>query len=158
MEIGMPSEGSSDLHIITEADQLSAIRRLFGPKMSGPKLLTDMTRDLTLVGAFPIYIDRVGGWWLISSSKDWLLQPDGSVSMRSFRNIVRFPDAGLEACHGEILLTTFADAVVTRGAGGELTWITGEARWPIPADVLHRLHGSPGRVIAFMSTDDEPIN
>ena|SRR5580692_7255001 len=101
MKIGMPGEGGLDPYVIT--DHLSVIRRAFGPKMSGPRILTQLARDLIVVGAFPIHIDRIGRWWLISSPKDWLLEPDGSESMQNFRRIVRFPEAGLAACHSEIL-------------------------------------------------------
>jgi len=77
----MPNEGSLDPYVIT--DQLSVIRRAFGPKMSGRQILTLLARDLIVVGIFPIHIDRIARWWLISSPKDWLLAPDGSESMQN---------------------------------------------------------------------------
>jgi hypothetical protein len=154
--MGMPiTNGPLELQIMTAADSISIIKRAFGPKVSTRHIATHLARDLILMDSLPFQIDQADGWWLVSSAKDWLLQPDGTVSLRNFRQIVHFPEAGREACHTEVVLTAFADAVVTSGRDGDLTWITGEAdQWTLPAKVLECLRDNSGRVVAFTSRDD----
>ena len=149
----MPNEDKSD----AASNPIIIMRRAFGPKMSARDILTNLVRDLVIIGALPIHIDRVVDWWLISSQKDWLLQTDGSVSLDNFKRIVHFPEAGREACHSEILLTAFAEIALTWSDGGEMTWITDNDReqWKFSEDFLRRTHTGSGRVIAFMTRDRE---
>ena|SRR5258706_10571055 len=140
-------------HLRTEIDDVPLIRRTFGPKMSAQQLATQLVRDLILVGSIPLQVDCIDGWWLVSSGKDWLLSPGGGVTLRSFRHIVHFPEAGREACHSEILLSAFADVVVTRGENGEVTWISGDQeRWISPKEILGQLMRD-GRTVAFRNGD-----
>jgi len=149
----MTNHQASDLHVIT--DNLLIIRRLFGPTMSPERMANGLIHDLLLVDSLPIQVRRVDAWWVVSSGKDWLVQSDGSVSLENFRRVVRFPTAGLEACHLEILLTAFADAVVTRGASDELTWISGDQqRYTLPVQVVEIMRDTTGRVVAFLSTSE----
>jgi hypothetical protein len=104
---------ASDLHILT--DGVATIRRVFGPNVSAQQIASMLTRDLIVMNAVPLRVHHIDTWWVISSAKDWLVQPDGSVSLRNFTQIIPFPDAGREACHSEIFLTAFADAVATGG-------------------------------------------
>lgn len=149
MDNAMPSYEASDLHI--EIDDVSLIRRTFGPEISGQQLAAQLVRDLILTESLPLSVDCIDEWWVVSSEKDWLLIPSGSVTFRSFKHIVHFPEAGREACHSEILLSAFADAVVTRGANDKLTWITGgHERRILPKEVLKRLMlERRGRTVAF---------
>jgi hypothetical protein len=153
MERGMPNEDEPGAAI----NPIIVMRRAFGPKMSASDILTYLVRDLVIVRALPIHIDLIAEWWLISSQKDWLLQPDGSESLENFRHIVRFPEAGREACHSEILLTAFAEIALTWRAGGEMIWITDNdrAQWKFSEDFLRRAHTGPGRVIVFQTRDRE---
>ena len=145
----MPNYEASDLHL--KIDDVSLIRRIFGPEMSGQQLTGHLVRDLILTGSLPLGVDYLDEWWVVSSEKDWLLIPSGSITLRSFRHIVHFPEAGREACHSEILLSAFADAVVTRGENDKLTWITGDReRRILPKEVLKKLmQDGRGRTIAF---------
>src|SRR6516165_7311990 len=78
-----------------------------------------------MMESVPIHVDQVDGWWIISSAKDWLLKSDGSASLWNFSPIAHFPEGGREACHSEILLSAFSNAVVTKGTDDELTWVVG---------------------------------
>src|SRR5262245_39674847 len=142
---------SNDGALPVMIDSVSVIRRAFGPKMSGEDIATQLVRDLILLESLPVHVHHIDGWWLVASARDWLLDPDGSISLRHFTDIVHFPEAGRAACHNEILLTAFADAVVTRGAREELTWISGDGnQWALPPSVLeHFSEDNPGRVVAF---------
>jgi hypothetical protein len=143
---------SNDEAAIT--DSVSVIKRAFGPKMSGENIATQLVRDLILLESLPAHIHHIDGWWLVASAKDWLLDPNGSISFRHFMDIVHFPEAGRDACHSEILLTAFADAVVTRRAREELVWISGDrSKRALPPRVLEYLsEENPGRVVAFSIT------
>jgi hypothetical protein len=56
----------------------------------------------------------------------------------------------------EIVLTAFADAVATRGASDELTWIIGDQQqYVLPAEVVKLMDDTTGRVLAFLSTGDQ---
>jgi len=140
---------ASDLHL--GIDDVSLIRRSFGPEMSGQQLASQLARDLILTGSLPFSVDCVDEWWVVSSKKDWLLMQSESITLRSFKHIVHFPEAGREACHSEILLSAFANAVVTRVADEELIWIVGDdERQVLPRDVLkHLMKEACGRTVAF---------
>jgi hypothetical protein len=152
MEGMMPNYQASDLQL--QSDDVSLIRRTFGPEMSGQQLACQLVRDLILTGSLPFGVDYVDEWWVVSSDKDWLLIPSGSIILRSFKHIVHFPEAGREACHSEILLSAFAEAVVTRGADEKLTWITGDQNQRIlPGEVLEKLmREGRGRKVAFRAS------
>lgn len=145
----MASYDESDLR--TEGNDVALIQRTFGPSMNAQNLIGQLVRDLTLVRSVPFVVDCIDEWWLISSARDWL--EEGSISLRSFKHIVHFPEAGREACHSEILLTAFAKAVVTRGSDRELVWITGdEFQRRLPENIERQLlQNDTGRSIAFLA-------
>jgi hypothetical protein len=110
--------------------------------------------DLILLGALPAHVDQIEGWWVVSADEDWLAA-DGVFSTRPFFNIVAFPAAGDNSHRAEVLLTAFADAVVTCGVEG-CAWIVGDAdHWPLP-DRLKVEISTVGRrrLIAFRIDDD----
>jgi hypothetical protein len=72
------------------------------------QIAAQLMRDLILTSAVPASVDCLEGWWIVSSKRDWLVQPDGLVSLWNFSHIVHFPEAGREACRSEILLKAFA--------------------------------------------------
>jgi hypothetical protein len=139
------------LHVITEYVDL--IRRLSknDQNLSPASLAAQLARDLIVTGFAPISVDSSGGWWFVSSAKDWLIDSTGSVTMWNFSHIVHLPEAGREACRSEIFLTAFADAVVTRGGTEDIIWIVGDPdRWPLPEEFAeHFSRPVPGRSIAF---------
>jgi hypothetical protein len=144
----MTNYQASDLRVLT--DGMAVIRKLFGPKMLSEGIASQLARDLIFMDSLPLHVRRVDAWWVVSSAKDWLVQSDGSVSLRNFQQIMPFPAAGREACHSEILLTAFADAVVTRGANDEMTWIAGDQHeYGLPADALELMRRTTGRAERF---------
>ena len=151
----MPEYKASDLHI--EVDGIALIRRTFGPAMTAQQLVAGLVRDLVLTRSLPLRINFVDRWWAISSQVDWLAEPGGSATPRSFKHVVHFPEAGQEACHSEIFLTAYAEAVITRGPKDELIWIAGDQqRSALSEAVLRELrHDVHGRAVAF-SLDSRP--
>lgn len=148
----MPDYEASDLH---EIDDVSSIRRTFGPEMSGQQLVGQLVRDLILTGSLPFEVDYIAEWWVVSSEKDWLPISSEPATLRSFKRIVHFPEAGREACHSEILLSAFADAVVTQAKRDKLTWIVGDHQRTLPKEVLKKLmQEGRGRAVAFTVMHD----
>jgi hypothetical protein len=121
----MKTYTEDDLAIV--ADPISVLRRqpsmFMGDRPWGPYLAARMARDLILLDALPVRIERENDWWLIESDVDWLRM---SSEKDPFRSMVTFPAAGHAAFRSEVLLSAFADAVVT-GSGGRLDWITTSA-------------------------------
>jgi hypothetical protein len=145
----MPEYKASDLNI--EIDGIALIRRTFGPTMTAQQLVGGLVRDLVLTRSLPLRINFVDPWWVISSQVDWLTESDGSTTLRSFKYVVHLPEAGREACHSEIFLTAYADAVITRGPKDGLIWIAGDQqRTALSEELLRELtHDGCGRAVAF---------
>ena len=59
---------------------------------------------------------RNGDWWIISSNVDWLATCPDYAPEELFFNIVALPEAGPNSMRAEILLTAFAQQVVTVSA------------------------------------------
>ena|SRR5262249_22821525 len=139
----------SDLQIFT--DGVLVIKRVFGPTKAAEDLVAQVVRDLAITKSVPFSVDYIDGWWLVSSARDWLLAPSGAVSLRSFKHVVHFPEAGEDACHSEILLTAYASAVVTRGSDRELIWISGDENQLRMPEAIHRqlMQNDRGRSVAF---------
>ena len=71
-----------------------------------------LVRDARLLGAAGARGMRASDWWLVLASHDWL--GDSRDDERSlFSNIVPFPQVGPNSMRSEVLLTAFADDVVT---------------------------------------------
>jgi len=126
-------------------------RRMYvGDAPIAPHLASSLLDVAARLDALPARVERIDAWWWLAAAKDWLASADGIPSMAPFFNIIPFPAAGQNYFRSEVLLTAFADAVVTRGADGE-TWISGDReRWPL-ADQLQSALASAtdGRIVAF---------
>jgi hypothetical protein len=145
----------NDLQILD--DPIGLIRR--NPSMYlrgaegavGEHLAARMLFDLVLLGALPAHVDRLGQWWEISAGKDWLAAPDGK-GIDVFVTIVPFPMAGPNSHRSEILLTAFADAVVTSGSDG-VHWIKGDPSMTPQPQVRGPNNPGSGRLVAFRVGD-----
>jgi hypothetical protein len=83
------------------------------------ELVTQIVSEVLLLGGSEICTVRSGDWWLISSNMDWLgTHPDYAPEAFFFR-IVAFPEAGPNSMRAEILLTAFAQQVVTVSADNQ---------------------------------------
>src|SRR5258708_5451158 len=142
---------SKDLKIFD--DPIAVLRRnpsmYAGEKPRGPRFSARLLHDLIFLDALPARVERVTTWWLVAAKRDWLRSPEGVLSKEPFHVIVSFPAAGHAAFRAEILLTAFADAVVTCDADG-LDWIVGdEKKSPLPGRWLSEIANvEQGRIIA----------
>jgi hypothetical protein len=111
----------------------------------GEYLAARMLGDLVWLGALPAQVNRVQQWWQVSSATDWLA--GSGIGLGAFTRIVPFPAAGQNSFHSEILLTAFADVVVTSGADG-VTWIKGDSASLVPSEIALGGFGA-GRIVVF---------
>jgi hypothetical protein len=141
-----------DLHVLD--DPIAFLRKrpdtYAGGRPWGPRFAARLAHDLVLLSNLPIHIERIDSWWVVSSEKDWLVTADGAVSTKPFFHIVAFPAAGDNSHRSEVLLTAFADVVVTCGVDG-LTWIRPDARCPPLSDGVRGACSriGRGRLVAF---------
>jgi hypothetical protein len=111
----------------------------------GEHLAARMLGDLILSGALPARVNRVGQWWEVSCATDWLV---GRGGIGAFTRIAPFPAAGPNSMHSEILLTAFADNVVTSSAVDGVKWIRGDSSSLMPSEiVLDQV--KDGRIVIF---------
>jgi hypothetical protein len=146
-----------DLQIMN--DPIGFVRRnppmfLGGMKRAvGEHLAARMLSDLIWSRALPAHVNRLDQWWEVSSAMDWLATQDG-IGIDAFARIVPFPVAGPNSHHSEILLTAFAEAIVTSGSDG-INWVKGDrSRIRLPSGLdLRETNG--GRIVIFR-VDDTP--
>ena len=145
-----------DLKIID--DPISLIRK--DPSMYaghgpwGPGFAADLVRDLVFLDALPAQVENYGDWWVVSSAKDWLVCSSGRLSFEPFFRIVPIPEAGHACFRTEILLTAFADCVITFGSEGP-TWVVGEEhRDALPTQLSsHPSIADSRRSVAYLLND-----
>lgn len=146
----MAAYTKDDLQILTDA--VALIRG--NPKMylgadeaTGEHLAAQMMSTLIWLGALPAKVSKHGPWWVVSSDDDWLVKSGHADVKVAFSRIV--PLSGLINSHrSEVLLSAFADAVVTSGTDGT-RWVSGDsAHFALPKDV-ELAHSRGGRTVAF---------
>jgi hypothetical protein len=117
---------------------------------TGELLAARLISDLVYLKSLPAHVAVFERWWVITSDKDWLsaLSPPADTKS-AFWMIVPLPQAGPNSHRSEVLLTAFADAVVTCGQEG-LIWIKGDPEsFPLPETIIASKIDS-GRLIAFV--------
>ncbi len=100
--------------IETLDDDLAFIRRhpqMFVGRVSGEELAGIIAEGAILLTGKPARVGPAGDWWLIASEADWLNRKEDAEEW--FYHLRAFPEAGDNSIHGEVLLTAFADAVLT---------------------------------------------
>jgi hypothetical protein len=142
----------SDLHVISDAVELikkDPPRYLEGAeRATGEYLAARLVSSLIWISAFPAKVSKSGEWWLVSSDKDWLASSDLRSVADAFATIVPMPRAGRNSHQAEILLTAFADVVVTSNRE-DIAWIKGDSsEYALPEELNSRSTGG-GRIVAF---------
>ena len=108
----------SDLRVVETMDFIRSHSSMFlGVERPTDALLTNQI----IAGAILLTDQRVvtcrhGGWRMIAAEEDWLAPARISDSRSVFEHIVPFLEAGVNSCHPEVLLSAFADHVVTATA------------------------------------------
>lgn len=126
-------------------------RAMFGPPANvelGAYLASHLASQLAFLRSLPFVVEKADAWWIIASRRDWLVSSEGaSLAASAFSSLLPLPESGPNSHRSEVLLSAFADAVVTAGDDG-LQWIKGSAeRTPLPGGI--DVSGRDGRMVAF---------
>lgn len=137
---------------IVTIDPIAAIRArpetfLPGGRTDPATLLLAVAGDVLVGPDRQVVCRRLGAWWVVASDVDWIYGA-GSPGLDVFRRVVSFPEAGPNSLHAEILLTAFADQIITFGAGSHAI-LKGQIPPDDPIFVLRASHPDWNRVIAF---------
>ncbi|MBI3971022.1 MAG: hypothetical protein HY332_07005 [Chloroflexi bacterium] len=103
----------------------------------------ELVGEALLCDVLDVTVERLGDWWIVSSSQDWLSAADVE---KVFRRIVPFPEAGPNSMRAEVLLAAFCRDVVTQGSGRRLA-IAGSPDAALTA--LFERTCRQGRAVAF---------
>lgn len=130
-------------------------RTYAGDKPWGPKFADSLMQDLIYLDALPARVERLEGWWIVSSDRDWLTSADGSVNLEAFSRPFPKPAPVVNSIRTEVLIAALANAVVTCGRDG-LKWINGDPdRWPPSPELVKKLSSiGTGRIVAFIIGDE----
>ncbi len=77
------------------------------------ELVERILGDALYAGALECTVFRTNDWWIIASTTDWLSGHEDYAPEELFHRIVAMPEVGQNAMRGEVLLTAFAQQVVT---------------------------------------------
>ena len=111
-------------------------------------LASDLVSDAIVLNAFPISVDQLDEWTIVSSPVDWIKgNLTGSVRI-SFFSHEPFPEKGHETFRCNIFLATFCEHVVTYSRVGEKEVIKGREDLSCLEQYLSTNHAGK-RVVAF---------
>lgn len=79
----------------------------------GLQLSVNIISDALLLTDGKVTTVNKNNWWIVGSEQDWIKNiPDLSIK-EIFYKIIPFPKAGQNSIHGEVLITAFAENVIT---------------------------------------------
>jgi len=122
--------------------------------VSGVELVTNIVGEAILLtkGQAQVTVFCVGTWWVVASDVDWIVNESGHTVEEVFSRILPLPQAGPNSMRAEVLLTAFAQDVITQGSDGQRvvkgSSLLGDDLWPIPMS-----HQGWKRVVAFRPED-----
>jgi hypothetical protein len=93
-------------------------RYLPGGKLDGLWLAQNLVSDVRMQDGSNVAKSQVDGWWVVVSDTDWIALLERRHHRDPFTSILPFPEAGPNSMHGEVLLTAFAEAVLTADREG----------------------------------------
>ncbi len=80
------------------------------------ELATRLAGDALTLGATRTLVVHHDDWWLVAADFDWIKSP--AISIRElFNRVIPFPEAGVNSMRSEVLVSAFADDVVTSNGG-----------------------------------------
>jgi hypothetical protein len=90
----------------------------------GLELSTNLVGDALLLVDKPVTALKQSEWWIVFCESDWILKKSDYTIEEMFSRIIPFPEAGQNSMRSEVLLTAFANDVVTT-LDNEITVIKG---------------------------------
>jgi hypothetical protein len=141
---------AADLSPVNGIAHIRAHPEMYLPsgRVDGHSLASAIVADVLVEPGRGAAIQRVDRWWLVASDHDWV----GPSVIDYFHRVVPFPDAGPNSMRAEVLLTAFADDVVTFDAASHEV-IKGMVDLAEPIFALRKRHPEWKRVIAFRLAD-----
>jgi hypothetical protein len=148
---------------------LESIRRrpgiyLGSVELRGEALSGRLVDDVTCISQQAVAVLQHAGWWIVACEEDWVEMncahwlerrrisgyPELTGGIECyFRNVVPFLERRANYFHGELLLTAFAESVMTATADGERTQIVGSVPMEGMFDAVTRSLPYWRRLVAF---------
>ena len=99
--------------------------QLFAAGRANPMgIMAYLVADVLELGKGACHVLRRGEWWVVSSDVDWMSHPD--IPVRSlFERVVPAPAHGAHSLRAEVILSAFAQDLLTGDAKGERLVIKG---------------------------------
>jgi hypothetical protein len=133
-------------------------RRVFfhGPdhKPTADFLLLFLLEDAITANAFPMQVDFHANWWIFAAKNDWILDDNPGTATETFFTLVPYPKKGVPHIHTPILVTAFAEKVVTFSSG-VMELINAEADEVGEIEAYCKAKYSDLRVVAFVFNEEE---
>src|SRR5262245_37051900 len=135
------------------ADAINYVRqrpeRFFRAGSPDPvELVTHIVGEALLLGGGDACTMHSEDWWIISSNVDWLATCPDYAPEELFSHIVALPEAGPNSMRAEILLTAFAQQVITASTD-HLSIIKGDVSQADNIWQLIAAHPDWKRTVAF---------
>ncbi|MDP5209742.1 hypothetical protein [Microbulbifer sp. 2205BS26-8] len=82
-------------------------------KISGNILLSLIEQDANLLGCGEVGAHIIDGWYIVSSSSDWIKKNSQNIDswLEVFKKLIPMSEAGVNAIRHEIFLMAFAESV-----------------------------------------------
>jgi hypothetical protein len=113
-----PEAKALDDKFLLTTDTVEFIRshpKMFIPHqtIAAEYLVNTVAEMAALRGGEEVVVSRCQNWWKVVSKTDWLLNESIHKRPSAFCDMVPFPEGGLFAFYPEVLLTAYADAVIS---------------------------------------------
>lgn len=82
-------------------------------RVSGESLVLRLISDILVQPNRTAIALRLGAWWVVASDEDWISRIAIETDRDPFTHIVAFAEAGPNSMHAEVLITAYAQDVVT---------------------------------------------
>jgi hypothetical protein len=114
----------------------------------GLELSTNIIGNALLLTGKSVTILKQKDWWIIACEKDWLENDSNYTIGEIFSRMIPFPQAGQNSIRAEILLTAFAQDIITV-IDRKLTVIKGDLTEDNSISAFASKNNSYKRILAF---------
>src|SRR5690348_11695923 len=107
------------MRTIDPLEHIRANREMYlpGGRCDPAYLATRVAEDALTSGAKRVEILHWQDWWVVAADSDWMARCCSGDVRELFDRVVPFPESGVNSMRSEVLLSAFADEVVTGGPG-----------------------------------------
>src|SRR2546423_2717418 len=103
------------MRTIDPLDHIRGNREMYlpGGRCEPAYLATRVADDALTLGASRVELLHHQDWWIIAANADWMALPKSCGVRELFDRVVPFPESGVNSMRSEVLLSAFADEVLT---------------------------------------------